>query len=154
MFTPDPLQQRVQAKPASSTPLRDYLANVSQGVSPEYVVLPRSLAESMPLPWQQQFRNLLAEFHHAYGQLPWPLYRVLPSRTEALVNLDDQQLEAEGYRIELDNNGEVVYRDSDGRRIDNPEETMVLVTCLDPIPKQQASNASPADQQGQPQNWR
>lgn len=143
MFTPDP-RARQMPGPASGTPLRDYLNNVSQGVNPGYVVLPRSLAEAMPLPWQQHMVHLLAEFHHAYGHLQWPLYRVVPSRREKLVDLDEEQLALEGFTVELDTDGELIYRGRDGKRIENPEETMVLVSCLDPIPKQAPQPPRPA----------
>jgi hypothetical protein len=115
--------------------LTDYLASVRNGVDPGYVVLPRSLAESMPLPWQQQLAHLLFELQHAYGHLPWPVYRVVPSRPERLADLDEEQLAEVGCLVEIDGDGELRYRDRDGRVIENPEQHEVLVSCVDPIPR-------------------
>jgi hypothetical protein len=136
MFTPDPIP-RPGRPPASSTPLRDYLDERPPGADEGYAVLPRSLAESMSLPWQQQMVNLLAEFHRVYGELNWPVYRVLPSRYEKLVDLDEEQLAEAGVIAEIDAQGELVYRERSGKRITDAEETEVLVSCLDPIPNQQ-----------------
>jgi hypothetical protein len=143
MFTPEPIP-RPAGPPASSVPLADYLAGAHPGVDQGYVVLPRSLAESMPLPWQRQMTSLLAEFHQAYGHLKWPVYRVVPSRRERLVDLDEDQLAELGLIMEIDADGEVVYRDRAGRLVRDPEGTEVLVSCLDPIPDQPRGHVPPA----------
>ncbi|HWM02125.1 MAG TPA: hypothetical protein VNP92_07275 [Actinophytocola sp.] len=140
MYTPEPIQPHL-GRPASSSPLRDYLGAPHPGSPDGYVVLPKSLVEAMPLPWQQAMVQILAEFHQAYGHLDWPEYRVVPSRRERLVNLDEEQLAEVGYLVEIDVDGELVYRERSGRRIENPEETEVLVSCQDPIPSQY-SNAN------------
>lgn len=140
MFTPDPIP-RPAGPPASSTPLRDYFAQPHPGVTEGYAVLPRSLVESMPLPWQQQLTHLLAEFHQAFGHLNWPIYRVQPSRYEKLVDLDEDQLAEVGCIVEIDADGELVYRERNGRLITNAEEATVLVSCLDPIPATQTAPA-------------
>lgn len=119
--------------PASSTPLADQLSRGGPGVTDGYVVLPRGLAEQMPLPWQQQAAGVLAQFHHTHRGLSWPQYRVLPSREERLVDLDEEQLAEAGYVAELDVNGELVYRERNGRKVADPEQHRVLVTCLDPV---------------------
>jgi hypothetical protein len=145
-FTPDPIQRPV-APPASGTPMRDYLSSAARpGVTPGYAVLPRSLAENMPLPWQQQMTHLLAEFHRTYGHLAWPVYRVVPSRYERLVDLDEEQLAEVGCLVEIDSDGDLVYRERTGKRIEEPEHTEVLVSCLDPIPSdhQMANQDTPA----------
>ena len=98
--------------------------------------MPKPLVESMPLPWQQAMTQILAEFHQTYGHLEWPEYRVVPSRRERLVNLDEEQLAEVGYLVEIDVDGELVYRERTGKRIENPEEKEVLVSCPDPIPSQ------------------
>ncbi|HEX3780864.1 MAG TPA: hypothetical protein VHX38_14445 [Pseudonocardiaceae bacterium] len=146
MFTPDPIP-RPAGPPASSTPLRDYLGRPHPGVTPGYAVLPASLVESMPLPWQQQMTHLLAEFHQAFGHLNWPVYRVQPSRYEKLVDLDEDQLAEVGCIVEIDANGELVYRERNGRRIEHAEEATVLVSCLDPIPATQTAPSYAAYQQ-------
>ncbi len=146
MFTPDPIP-RPAGPPSSSTPLRDYLGQPHPGVTSGYAVLPRSLVESMPLPWQQQMTHLLAEFHHAFGHLNWPVYRVQPSRYEKLVDLDEDQLAEVGCIVEIDADGELVYRERNGRRIEHAEEATVLVSCLDPIPATQTAPSYAAYQQ-------
>jgi hypothetical protein len=134
VYTSDPIP-RPTGPPASPTPLRDYLSSVRNGVDSGYVVLPRSLAESMPLPWQQQLTNLLSELQQTYGHLPWPVYRVVPSRAERLADLDEEQLAEVGCLVEIDTDGELRYRDREGRVIENPEQHQVLVSCVDPIPR-------------------
>ncbi|MGJ7907250.1 hypothetical protein ACOQFL_12300 [Actinopolyspora sp. H202] len=134
MFTPDPIP-RPNGPPASSAPLGDYLSEQHHGVDQAYAVLPRSLAESMPLPWQRHMRDLLAEFHQAFGHLKWPVYRVVPTRYERLVDLDEDQLAEIGYTMEVDDTGELEYRSGDGVPVENPEQQRVLVPCLDPIPR-------------------
>lgn len=147
MFGPNQIP-RHDGPPASSKPLADYLdSGELPGVDKNgYAVLPRSLAESMPLPWQQQMTALLADFHNAFGHLQWPVYQVVPSRTERLVDLDEEQLAEIGMVVELDQDGELVYRERGGRRVENPEHTTVLVSCLDPIPSQEHTPRA-----GQPQ---
>ena len=143
MFSTDPIPRPV-GPPASSTPLRDYLSGARHGVDQGYAVLPRSLVESMPLPWQQHMVHLLGEFHQAFGHLAWPVYRVVPSRYERLVDLDEDQLAEVGCIVEIDADGELVYRERNGKVIENPEDKRVLVSCLDPIPRQQSGHVPPA----------
>ncbi|NIH85318.1 hypothetical protein [Amycolatopsis granulosa] len=129
--------------PASSTPLADYLSQTLPGVDEGYVVLPRSLAESMSLPWQQQMAGLLAQFHQQHRSLSWPVYRTVPSRYEKLVNLDEEQLAEVGYLVEIDGDGDMIYRERSGRKVEEPENTTVLVPCLDPIPPRGQSRREP-----------
>jgi hypothetical protein len=144
-------------RPVSATPVHDYLAaGPHPGVPDGYVVLPKGLVESMPLPWQQAMVQILAEFHQAYGHLDWPEYRVVPSRREKLVNLDEEQLAEVGYLVEIDVDGELVYRERTGKRIENPEDTEVLVSCPDPIPSQHSNANEDTPPRGFPaqQSWR
>ena len=144
-------------RPVSATPVHDYLASGPQpGVPDDYVVLPKGLAESMPLPWQQAMVQIMQEFHQAYGHLDWPEYRVVPSKRERLVNLDEEQLAEAGYLVEIDVDGELVYRERSGKRIENPEETEVLVSCPDPIPSQYRNANEDTPPRGFPaqQAWR
>jgi len=142
-FTPEPIP-RPAGRPASHTPLSDYLNSTNQGVDAGYAVLPRSLAESMPLPWQQQFATLIAQFHQAYAHLQWPVYKVVPSRYERLVDLDEEQLAEAGYLMEIDSDGEIVYRSRNGALVENPEQTTALVSVLDPIPHNRHGRVEPA----------
>ncbi|NYH79873.1 hypothetical protein FHR84_003211 [Actinopolyspora biskrensis] len=151
MFTPDPIP-RPSGSPASSTPLADYLSWTRYGTDDDYTVLPRSLAESMPLPWQQHMRDLLAEFHRAFGHLQWPVYRVVPSGYERLTELDEQQLSEIGCTMELGDNGEPEYRLRDGSRVESPEERRFLVPRPDPIPSRHAGSEGPSASPAPP-NW-
>lgn len=144
MFTPDPIQRHA-GPPASSAPLHDYFSSARPGADANYVVLPRSLMEAMPLPWQQHMHYLLSEFHQAYSHVTWPVYRVQPSRHEKLVDLDEEQLAEVGYLVEIDANGELVYRNRSGRVVEQPADTTVLVSCLDPIPPPRNPNATAQD---------
>lgn len=134
MYSSEPVRRRPGA-PTSTTPLRDQLDTVRQVVSTddEYVVLPRALIESMSLPWQHQLAYLLAELRQSHGHLRWPLYRVTPSSTERLVDLDDDQLTEVGYTLEIDTTGELVYRSRNGAVVPDPEQATVLVACADPV---------------------
>jgi hypothetical protein len=132
VYASDPIP-RPADQPASVTPLRDHLELATLGVDEGYVVLPRSLAEEMPLPWQQQMAYLIDELHRTYGDRPWPVYRVVPSRVERLVDLDESQLAEAGYLLEIDSSGELVYRDRNDAVVSDPQSTKVLVPCADPM---------------------
>lgn len=121
--------------PASTTPLRDYLDEQALGATSEYVVVPRALAQSMPLRWQQQFVSLLADLHDAFSHLSWPDYRVTPSRWERLTDLDEEQLAAAGYVAELGSDGELEYRDASGELVADPAKHRVLAPVDDPLPR-------------------
>ncbi|MEV6642444.1 hypothetical protein AB0M59_20310, partial [Amycolatopsis sp. NPDC051371] len=138
-----PQPPRQSARPASSTPLADQLSQGYPGVDAGYVVLPRSLAEGMSLPWQHQMAALLAQFHAEHASLAWPIYRVVPSRYERLADLDEEQLAEAGYLVEMDADGDMVYRERSGRKVEDPENTSVLVSSLDPIPRPAARPTPP-----------
>ena len=123
------------AAPASTTPVADYLDRPAPGATPDHLVVPRSLAQSMPLRWQQVFVGLLADLHDAYGHLPWPEYRVVPSRWERLTDLDEEQLAGAGYVADLGPDGELEYRDARDRPVDDPEAHRVLAAVEDPLPR-------------------
>jgi hypothetical protein len=114
--------------------VQDYLDRPAPGATADHLVVPRSLAQSMPLRWQQVFVGLLADLHDAYADLPWPDYRVVPSRWERLVDLDEEQLAAVGYHTDLDADGQLEYRDPTDRAVADPEEHRVLAPIDDPLP--------------------
>lgn len=120
--------------PASTTPVQDYLDRPSCGATEDHLVVPRSLAQSMPLRWQQVFVGLLADLHDAYGHLPWPDYLVVPSRLEFLVDLDEQQLAAAGYHADLGPDGGLEYRDAADQLVVQPESHRVLAPVDNPLP--------------------
>jgi hypothetical protein len=129
--------------PASTTPVHDYLESGAPGATPDFLVVPRSLAQSMPLRWQQVFTGLLADLHDAYGHLPWPEYAVVPSRWEALADLDEEQLGAAGYVADLGPDGGLEYRDRDGALVADPEHHRVLAPVRDPLPRASTGRVEP-----------
>jgi hypothetical protein len=129
--------------PASTTPVQDYLNRAVPGASADYLVIPRSLAQSMPLRWQQVFVGLLADLHDAYGHLPWPEYRVVPSRWEIVADLDEGQLGVAGIHADLGASGSLEYRDADERLITDPERHRVLAPVQDPLPPVSSGHIEP-----------
>ncbi|MGD9530896.1 hypothetical protein [Pseudonocardia sp.] len=129
--------------PASTTPLQDYLSRPAPGATEDYLVVPRSLAQSMPLRWQQLFVGMLADLHDAYADLDWPEYRVVPSRWERLTDLDEEQLAAAGYVAEIGADGELEYRDSEDSPVEDPETLQVLAPVADPLPDLAAGRVEP-----------
>jgi hypothetical protein len=47
-----------------------------------YLVVPRSVLQSMPEDWQHRFTALMGEMHEAFGHLEWPTYEVLTLKRE------------------------------------------------------------------------
>jgi hypothetical protein len=129
--------------PASTTPLQDYLDRPAPGAAQDHLVVPRSLAQSMPLRWQQVFVGLLADLHDAYGHLTWPDYKVVASRWEQLADLDEEQLVAVGYHADLGMEGELEYRDAAENVVDDPRDHRVLAPVDDPLPPASAGRVEP-----------
>lgn len=140
---PPPSEQPRASAPASTTPVRDYLDRPARGATGDHLVVPRSLAESMPLRWQQVFVGLLADLHDAYGDLPWPDYKVVPSRWELLVDLDEEQLAAAGYVADLGPDGTLEYRDTADNVVADPGNHRVLAPVDDPLPPASAGRVEP-----------
>ncbi len=132
-----------QSGPASTTPVRDYADRSAPGATADHLVIPRSLAQSMPLRWQQVFVGLLADMHDAYAHLSWPDYAVIPSRWEYLVDLDEEQLAAAGYHADLGPDGALEYRDAAERLVAAPEQHRVLAPVDDPLPPASAGRVEP-----------
>ena len=128
---------------ASANPARDYADGPCPGASPDYLVVPRSLAQSMPLRWQQVFVGLLADLHDAYGHLEWPQYQVIPSRYELLADMDEGQLAAAGYVADVDEDGQLVIRDGHERPVIHPHSVGALVPVDDPIPGPDTGRVDP-----------
>ena len=127
--------------------MQDYLDRAVPGASTDYLVIPRALAQSMPLRWQQVFVGLLTDLHDAYGHLTWPEYRVVPSRWEIVADLDEGQLAVAGIHADLGPQGTLEYRDIDERLITDPERHRVLAPVEDPLPPPSAGHveARPAE---------
>lgn len=129
--------------PASTTPVQDYLDRPAPGATEDFLVVPRALAQSMPLRWQQVFVGLLADLHDAYGHLPWPEYAVSPSRWEYLADLDEEQLADAGFLADLGPDGELEYRDRAGRLVEDPQNHRVLAAVEDPLPRPGTGRITP-----------
>ncbi|MEJ3655707.1 hypothetical protein WEH80_22310 [Actinomycetes bacterium KLBMP 9759] len=129
--------------PASTTPVQDYLDRQAPGATADHLVVPRSLAQSMPLRWQQVFVGLMADLHDAYAHMSWPDYRVIPSRWELLVDLDEEQLAAAGFHADLGPDGELEYRDAAENLVTSPETHRVLAPIADPLPPASAGRVEP-----------
>jgi hypothetical protein len=130
-------------EPASTTPVQDYADLPCPGAAADHLVIPRSLAQSMPLRWQQRFIGLLADLHDAYAHLDWPLYQVVATREEVLSDLDEDQLAAAGYVADLDADGALVYLDADEQPVHDPDTRLVLAPVDDPIPPATAGRIPP-----------
>jgi hypothetical protein len=139
----DPFAPGTGPLPFSATPVRDYADQPCPGASADHLVLPRSLAQSMPLRWQREFVELLVDLHDAYAHLDWPVYRVVPSRRELLTDLDEGQLAATGFVADLDGGGELIIRDAAERPVPDAHATRVLAPVADPIPPASAGRVEP-----------
>ncbi|MFE9844731.1 hypothetical protein [Streptomyces goshikiensis] len=119
-----------------------------------YLVLPRTLMQSMPIEWQQRMVGCLEEIQAAYAHLPQAKgYQVHAGTTHLVSELDGPQLDQLGitedwYRGETppegldaeglaeweeaheDPDGPVYHRD--GQEIDGDER--VVVPGVDPVP--------------------
>jgi hypothetical protein len=129
--------------PASTTPVQDYADRPALGATADHLVIPRSLAQSMPLRWQQVLVGLLADLHDAYGHLSWPVYAVVPSRWELIADLDEEQLASAGFHADLGPDGELEFRDRNERPVTDPEHHRVLAPVDDPLPPVSAGRVEP-----------
>ena len=94
-----------------------------------YLVIPRSVLQSMPVEWQDRFVAALEEMGKAFGYLDWPVYdvRALARRPEFLYTEDCPDCHDNGEWCETcDGEGEV-----EADRYETPEEVGVRP---DPIP--------------------
>lgn len=105
-----------------------------------YLVLPRSVLQSMPDEWQQRFVGALREMEDAFGHLDWPSYRVQvlarkPEMFQPYVDCEECDGTGEvdgGYCPHC--GGEEQVEDPEGGRYETPEEVGVRT---DPIPHYQ-----------------
>lgn len=100
--------------------------------SGHYVVLPTVAVERL-LPHQQhQLAELVTAVQCVPG--PWPTYRVQPLRPAPVAELGPDQLSQAGIDIELDDQGQLGYRElSTGSPITALEQYSVLVPTSDPL---------------------
>lgn len=122
------------APPAS--PVATYLSTACPGLSEDgrYVVLPRVVLEHLPPALQQQLTAALGEVHRGTAGYSWPqAYRVTAVRWRPIGELVEGELREIGVDASLDTDGELVHRDSTGRRLTGVDlATQVPVPCPDP----------------------
>lgn len=106
-----------------------------------YLVVPRSVLQSMPEDWQHRFTGLLGETSEAFGHLDWPAYdvRALKREPDCITPyVECDTCGGTGHGTDGDEEvdcpmceggGEV--EDSEGPRHETPEEVGVID---DPIP--------------------
>jgi hypothetical protein len=119
-----------------------------------HFVVPRTLAQSMPIDWQLQFVECMEQLDTAFAHLPRPeAYKVIAGREALVGELDDDELRAAGVNIDryagerppsrLDGQAlekwqadhaqdEPTYYDDNDNELDR--HTRVVVPTPDPIP--------------------
>lgn len=104
-----------------------------------YLVLPRTLLQSMPVPWQARFVSLIDELHEAFQHVPQAqAYKVQAAKEYILEEMTADQLWAAGIQVENDDPDlgpglETTYHSTeDGREMDRHER--VLLPVADPVP--------------------
>lgn len=106
-----------------------------------YLVLPRTLLQSMPAEWQQRMVACLDELDTAFDHVPQAqAYDVIAGEEHALADLSDVQLRHLGYlREDGDEDtegctGETRYYDRDGNEVSHPDCYRVVWPTDDPVP--------------------
>lgn len=95
-----------------------------------YLVLHRTLLQSMPLEWQHRFVAMLQEFDAAFEHVEKPPgYNVIPCEWREPWELDTKQLKALGWKV--DRQGR--YYDPEGNEVDARRDA-VPVPVMDPVP--------------------
>ena len=118
-----------------------------------YLVLPRTLMQSMPTGWQERIVACLDEMHDAFRHIPQAeAYEVVPGTAHLVNELSNGDLRAAGYSVDwyggeeppddLDpddlnawqhkHETDPVYADRDFNEVD--PETRVVVPAADPVP--------------------
>lgn len=101
-----------------------------------YLVLPRTLLQSMPETWQHQFVALLQQYDEAFAHVEQPDGYEVQAATEAyLDDLKPAALAALGWIVEHGEH-ETVYLSPDGDEIPSDEANgyRVAVPAVDPVP--------------------
>lgn len=114
-----------------------------------YLVLPRTLLQSMPEPWQHQFTAMLGQLSSAFSHVPQPeAYKVAAAEEHIVREMTPEQLARAGITTEdgpcredhdhgasegADCWPEVTYTDEAAGREMDPHER-VLIPVQDPVP--------------------
>jgi hypothetical protein len=111
-----------------------------------YLVLPRTLLQSMPDAWQRRFTGLLGEIGDAFAEVPQAqAYKVEAAEEHEVSDLTPEQLAAAGitvgdgpcdfnhdHRFKVDCLPARTYTDASGRQMEPWER--VLIPVPDPVP--------------------
>lgn len=104
-----------------------------------YLVLPRTLLQSMPDVWQARFVAMLDELREAFRHVPQAeAYKVEAAKEYIVEEMTNAQLYAAGIEVENDDTDygpgpETTYHcTQDGREVDRHER--VLLPVADPVP--------------------
>jgi hypothetical protein len=105
-----------------------------------YLVLPRSLMQSMPTDWQHRATALFDEMHAAFANVDWPQYKVLTGKWCYLDDLSAEDRKRLGIVGCCDNEAaddradhRCTYYDADGEEIDQ-HTACIFAPGEDPIP--------------------
>lgn len=94
-----------------------------------YLVLPRTLLQSMPDEWQTRFVGCLRELHDAYDHVPQAeAYKVQPAREREVSELADDELKRIGYTVDTRS-----YYDDAGREVES-DHIVLWPVDRDPVP--------------------
>ncbi|MFF0009639.1 hypothetical protein ACFYQT_40295 [Streptomyces tibetensis] len=103
-----------------------------------YLVLPRTMLQSMPEGWQVRFVAMLNQLHDAFEHVPQaPTYQVTAGKTLQLNEMTESQLHAAGIDVEGDGEdgpgpGTRYHRRSDGAELTGDDYG--FVPGKDPVP--------------------
>lgn len=120
---------KTESQPVDDEPIHGWF-----GLSySSYLVVPRTLLQSMPADWQAAFVDLLDEMNEALHAVPQAeVYEVIAG-TEALVeDLTPAQRAEVGIGCDMDGEGHFTYYDRLGNELDG-QDRAVLPTG-DPVP--------------------
>lgn len=103
-----------------------------------YLVLPRTLLQSMPAEWQLRMVACLDELDAAFRHVPQAqVYDVIPGRERGITDLTDAELRRMGYDVDRDSaesEFEDRYYDRAGDEIESPDCYRVVWPTDDPVP--------------------
>jgi hypothetical protein len=98
-----------------------------------YLVLHRTLMQSMPLPWQERMVDCLEELHDAFGHLEFPDgYIIEPARESTYGDLTDAERRLLDVQVD-EHDGDEHYYDRRGDE-HSAHDRVQVPTGADPIP--------------------
>ena len=137
----------------STTPVHDWFG-LTYG---NYLVLHRTLLQSMPVAWQRRFIGTIEELEASFRHIEHPPgFKVETARDAHVNDLKPHEMVELGITYEVENEddegfgGDLVYRDKDGRQLDGGEH--VMVPCPDPIPHYRQGRVRVEPRQNEPES--